>query len=132
MKYLILIAVTFFGLQTFTTAQDATRIEVRHGHEKPLDQDGIKIRFLAVTEDSRCPKGVNCVWAGVARVKLEVSKAGGKSCVFEVNTNEKNKPAVFDGLEIRLEKLDPYPSNGRTIDADEYVATFSIQRDPKK
>ena len=34
--------------------------------------DGLTITFEAVTGDSRCPEGVECVWAGEAHVRLVI------------------------------------------------------------
>jgi hypothetical protein len=34
--------------------------------------DGPAVTPLEVLEDSRCPKGVNCVWAGQLRLKVRV------------------------------------------------------------
>ena len=35
--------------------------------------DGPKVTPLELIEDSRCPKGVNCVWAGQVRIKVRVT-----------------------------------------------------------
>ena len=40
---------------------------------------GLTIRPISVEEDSRCPKDVQCVWAGRVRVKVEVISGMGRS-----------------------------------------------------
>ena len=40
---------------------------LRIGRKVTLRDTELKIRFVSVIEDSRCPKGVNCVWQGNAR-----------------------------------------------------------------
>ncbi|HEX7174033.1 MAG TPA: hypothetical protein VF240_01945, partial [Pyrinomonadaceae bacterium] len=39
------------------------QVELRVGEETTLPDSKIKIRFLSVDNDSRCPQGVNCIWA---------------------------------------------------------------------
>jgi hypothetical protein len=38
---------------------------------------GDRLRYVAVTADSRCPPDVRCVWAGEATVAFDVVPAGG-------------------------------------------------------
>jgi len=131
MNYLFLLAVLITTLFAAVPAQDGPNVQVRNGQEKAVSNAGITIRFLEVTEDSRCPSDVNCVWAGVARVRLKISKDGVADREFEVNTNQGDKPAIYGGWSIRLKKLDPYPSSKSTIKASDYVATFSIDKCPE-
>jgi hypothetical protein len=56
-------------------------VAARLGQEVRLGD--IRIRPLAVVEDSRCPLGVTCVWAGRLRVRVAVSGAG--EPVMELN-----------------------------------------------
>jgi hypothetical protein len=37
---------------------------------------GLGVRPIAVVEDSRCPRGVQCVWAGRLRLRAAVSGVG--------------------------------------------------------
>lgn len=131
MKYLSFLAILIATLFAGVPAQESTSVQVSNGQEKAMNDSGITIRFLEVIEDSRCPSDVNCVWAGVARIRLRISKGGTTGGEFEVNTNQGDKPAIFDGWEIRLKKLDPYPSSRSTIKPSDYVATFSIMKSPK-
>jgi hypothetical protein len=50
--------------------------------------DGPIIKPVAVIEDSRCPKGVDCVWAGRVRIKMLWMRADGpseRSCYQAIN-----------------------------------------------
>lgn len=73
---------------------------------------------------------MNCVWAGVAVIRLKVSNEGGESCEFELNTNQKDRSANYNGWVIRLETLDPYPEHGVPRRSEDYVARLTIQRAP--
>ena len=39
--------------------------------------DGLRVRPLAIIEDSRCPKNVVCVWAGRLRLRAAISGVRG-------------------------------------------------------
>src|SRR5215208_7155362 len=47
--------------------------ELPIGATATVADTGLQVAFRAVTEDSRCPRRVNCIWAGRATVDLEVS-----------------------------------------------------------
>ena len=84
------------------------------------------VKFVAVTEDSRCPLNVNCVWAGVGRVKISLTE-GWKNRRVRVNTNQADKSATFEGYIVSLRSLDPYPS-GKPIAKGRYTARFNIRK----
>src|SRR5688500_18294200 len=46
------------------------------GESVSLADGVLSVRFERVTEDSRCPRGVNCVWEGDAVVAIVASRAG--------------------------------------------------------
>ena len=55
-------------------AQDEKSFVVGIGKEADFSGKRVtKVKFLEVTEDSRCPEGVDCFWAGNARLKIELS-----------------------------------------------------------
>lgn len=48
--------------------------------------DGVTLRYLKVEADSRCPPGVQCIWAGVADVVFEFNDKQKASHRVTVNT----------------------------------------------
>lgn len=102
---------------------------LRVGEAARIANGDLDLFFRRVAADSRCPAGVQCVWAGEAVVALEgrILKAPPES--FDVKLSADSPvPAVFDGYRIRLTKLDPYPAHGTTPDTTAYVATFIVQK----
>lgn len=82
----------------------------------------VVVTFKAVTSDSRCPQGVQCVTAGEATVVL-TAKVGEKTeeLTVKVGAAADNK-ATLEPFAIRILKLDPYPTEGQTIqDADRSI-----------
>ncbi|NOT47529.1 MAG: hypothetical protein HOP17_07235 [Acidobacteria bacterium] len=117
-------------LTTFVPAQNLEKISLKTGQQKTAKTGRVSVKFLAVTEDSRCPENARCIWAGVARVKIQVSK-NGKTAEFELNTNQPDKSAVFEGQEIKLTALTPYPKTSTPITPAGYIAAFAIAKSGK-
>ena len=122
-----LILTLAFGI--FLTADAKTgEVKLRVAQEKTAPGTGIKIRFLSVVEDSRCPEGVNCIWAGVAKIKIQLRKTGKPAKEFELNTNQLDKFITFEGHTIKLAAVTPYPKSGTAINASAYSATLTITK----
>jgi hypothetical protein len=117
----------FLGI--FLTADAKTgEVKLRVAQEKTAPGTTIKVKFLSVIEDSRCPEGVNCIWAGVAKIKIQLRKTGKPAKEFELNTNQMDKSITFEGHTIKLVTLTPYPKSGTAINATVYFATLTIAK----
>lgn len=88
----------------------------------------LQIGFEAVTGDSRCPKGEQCIRAGDATVRIWVQQGSGPRQSRELRTAPGPGQAVRvrQDRELRLLRLEPYPVTGRSIAAADYVATFAL------
>ena len=87
----------------------------------------IEIRFVEVLEDSRCPKDVNCVWAGEAKFVIELyedNKFLEKKILIITPTSylHEKLPIVFSSKdsEISLFNLQPYPNFRTPIKKEDY------------
>jgi len=118
----------FFGSVLQTNAQTAERVVLRVNKQKKLSRSKLTIKFVSLVEDSRCPKGTNCIWAGNASIKVKVSNARGESKIFELNTNTGAKGDTLGGYAINLESLTPHPATNVRIDKNGYTATFSVKK----
>jgi hypothetical protein len=102
--------------------------EVRLGHEVSIKREGLRVSFVAVTEDSRCPEGVQCIWAGNGQIMLRLSKAGKRAATLRLNTNQEPKQEVYRGFDVKLVGLNPYPKKNARIRKRDYVATLVVSR----
>ena len=107
--------------------------------EVPLDQDfeialgktvaiagtAQQVTFTAVTEDSRCPTDVVCVWAGNARISLRVTGAGTDSAIA-LNTGLEPRSATVNRFRLELRGLIPVPRAGTPTTPDAYRATLRV------
>ncbi len=74
--------------------------------------------------DSRCPLGVECVWAGTAEVRTILSTP--VSHGEHVLTLD--EPVRFGDFMVTLTDVTPYPQSGETIPESSYRMTFLIER----
>jgi hypothetical protein len=111
-------------------ARLAENVDVRAGQAVQITgQSPFIVTFERVTEDSRCPIGVNCIWAGNAVVRLAVDAGGGDRATVDVHTFTSDRRSVTHrGYRIRLVQLVPAPKEGASIAPDQYVATIVIDR----
>jgi len=89
---------------------------------------GVRVTFEGVSEESRCPTGAQCVWAGDAAAGFILEKAP-ESTRRTLHTNGRfERQAEFAGVVVRLEDIKPYPKQGETIAAGDYRATLIVTR----
>jgi hypothetical protein len=111
--------------QTGDPSPSARALSVGAGETASVSGSDVTITFRSVTEDSRCPLDVTCVWEGNGRVALTLSSAEGSQDA-ELNTTVQPRQIDFAGMRVFLASLAPYPA-GEPIDPDDYVATFEIE-----
>jgi hypothetical protein len=102
--------------------------ELRAGEKVSIDGGELLLTFV-VTQDSRCPKGEQCIVAGKARVSFEAAPRKGEPVTFELETGgsaSESSEMDVSGFRISLRGLDPYPVSGRPIPAQDYVAKLSV------
>lgn len=119
----------FFCITTLGFAQTETtktpQIVFKLGLGKTVTNNEIKIQFEEVLEDSRCPKDVQCVWAGQAKVKLSVSGPNMPNETLELILGKKDKDVlcIVDGYVFKVLNLAPYPE---TSNSEEKKYVLSI------
>lgn len=121
--FLGLILTFVFGSVSMVNARTEPTMKVRVGRKIKDAKSKVTIKFVSVTEDSRCPEDVQCVWAGNAIVKIEVSKPGSKPIIIEANTNLGAKGGNYDSYAIYLTELSPAP---KSKSKNGYTATFTV------
>jgi hypothetical protein len=99
--------------------------QVRVAHPKAKDR--LEIRFLRVSEDSRCPSDVVCVWEGNAQIQLELALEGRGKTVIALNSALKPQEAIFAAFRIKLLSLEPYPKSTRPIHPRKYRAKLIVE-----
>jgi hypothetical protein len=98
--------------------------EIAVGQEAHLLGTTITIRFGGISQDSRCPSDVRCVWAGNAVARFTLSSAEASAIEITLNTGVEPRKLVFSGYEIRLVGLEPLLKSGSSVPPGDYVATL--------
>ncbi|MCH7786621.1 MAG: PKD domain-containing protein, partial [Chloroflexi bacterium] len=104
-----------------------SRFEVGLGQAVVIDPDDLRIQFLEVTEDSRCPTDVVCVQAGQAVILVGISGGGQppnlQELTLEGGAEGQASQQIGDYL-IGFLALAPHPESSGQIDRASYVATL--------
>lgn len=94
-----------------------------------------EIKILKIISDSRCPEGVNCVWAGEVQLELEIYKNQKfeKTKIISINYKslELNKQFFADYLssdkKIKNIFISPQKKEGENIELKNYILTVALE-----
>ncbi len=92
-------------------------------HEKATFA-GASIEPYAIIEDSRCAKGVQCIWAGRLRIGIGIFESDGiKNFVLQ-----EGESTTTAHLSITFVGGSPYPEASRVISEKEYIITLNVKK----
>jgi len=96
------------------------------GQNAELQDEFLRIKFVDVTEESRCPANLRCFIPGNAAVAITIQQNKDIPVNDTLNTYSYPRSGWYLGYKIDLVKLEPYPENTTPIPKLNYVATFII------
>ena len=133
---LVLTCALLLGCHVVTDAQTARvgrEFKIKAGRAVTLDGGGLRVRFVRVASDSRCPVDVDCVWAGNAEVLFEVGARGRRGMkTLGLNTSaspERPGEGKYGRYTLKLAGLAPQPRGNRKIAPGQYTATLLVVRE---
>jgi len=99
------------------------------GHTAHIDSEGLEIEFIDVVGDSRCPKGVTCIWAGEVTVKVAINTGNSldELLLTEYGLSNGKATAVYQKYRL-VYHVEPYPEQGTTIAKDQYQLLIMVSR----
>jgi hypothetical protein len=108
-------------------AKETFVVTLRAGESRRVGGTPITVAFEALVEDSRCPRGVNCVWEGDAavRVRIEGGQAARQTPTLHVNPRFTSE-AAHDGYLVTLTDVAPYPESDRQTAPGDYRITLRV------
>lgn len=91
-------------------------IYFNEGENKFIKEFQTNVTFKNIAEDSRCPQGTQCIWAGVAVANVEFMSTTSRPMILQLSTAEVNgknyhKTQSFNGYNITLKEVTPYPTS---------------------
>ena len=99
------------------------------GQRVSIAREDLEVKFKEVTEDSRCPKGATCVWAGRVTCALELTHAGVSKPISltETGLTDEYSRAMYEGFEFAFQ-VTPYPHVGEKIAKAKYRLHLTINK----
>jgi hypothetical protein len=130
MKYFLIFLIVI-GFVANVFAIDSKEIELDKQFtiktEQTISLDNLKVTFLEIVEDSRCPSDVTCVWQGRASIKINAENEDhSEDMILTIGENSTEQIEMY---KINLIDLSPYPISKKIISPGEYVATMNISKD---
>ena len=98
------------------------------GQEYRAADGALRIAFLGVRSDSRCPADVMCIWAGNAEAEIGVAFGMGPTVPYVLNTGLGVRSVDLGTSRLTLVDLRPVPVSTSRIPPDGYVASLRLQR----
>jgi hypothetical protein len=102
-------------------------VELAVGEEMQIPGTVLRVGFVGVASDSRCPIGVVCVWEGNAAAELGLAAGSGPTTPQVLNTSLDPGSVDFAGVRVTLVDVAPWPVDGQPTDPADYVATLSVE-----
>jgi hypothetical protein len=136
MKFKLVLLLSLITLIGYSQEPSVTspKILIKIPLGKSILLEGHTIKFVEVLEDSRCPKDATCVWAGRAKILIEISSEETetiqKEIVFgKVNPNESDDLFVVNTplKKASAYQLNPYPSSEDNPDTKKYVLLIAVE-----
>lgn len=136
--FLILAAILLTAMVTSACARRA-RIQASLGQEFTLylgqtamiTGENLEIRFAEVISDSRCPQGVQCVWAGEASCLTYVTQTQASSPPYKLvlvqSGGADSAEQTFDRHVVKF-RLEPYPVAGKATPSSERRLVMTVTR----
>jgi hypothetical protein len=111
--------------QDWQAVDPGAEVTLAPGATASVKTAGMTVRFVAVSEDSRCPRDTTCVWAGEVKVQFEIrepSKAATRVEILEGGSG------VAGEFRVTLVRVEPQPSSTARIAPQDYRATLKIDK----
>lgn len=102
---------------------------IAQGQTMQTTDHALSIHFDKVSADSRCPQGVQCIWAGRADAVFTLKK-GATSQTITLASGDFSQggtgQATFSGYTITLNDIAPPKNATGEIAQKDYVATITV------
>ena len=112
------------------TANLGENVNIKIGQSVSIAGEELKLKFVEVVADSRCPTGVTCIWQGEVTCLVEITYRG--SVFSKVLTQSGGEPAKSDfesyGIAFGIE---PYPAAGKEIKDSDYRLQVEVNKKPE-
>ena len=95
------------------------KVSLAPGQTADIADGQLLIRFVEIVSDSRCPIGVQCIWAGEVSAKITIENQGQQQEMVLTSSGSSEGQAAFLHYQFIFE-VQPYPEYGKEIKSSEY------------
>ena len=110
------------------SSEASNEVTLVFGDKAVFRRTDLELTLIDVTEDSRCPSDVTCVWAGRATAVIKVEMYGNElgRVFLTLGGDDNSNLAPIGNYTIELINLEPYPVSTKEIAAEDYVARVAV------
>ena len=113
-------------VDTAVVANPGAEFDLAVGKSATITGTDYRITFNRVTEDSRCPVDVRCVWAGDAKIELTISRSSAVGDTRVISLTPPNSEATVGDLKIRFVSLAPTARQSEPPASRAYIARLMV------
>lgn len=114
-------------VETAITVEPGTSFSLPVGKTASLKGTDTRLTFREVSQDSRCPTDVVCVWEGDAAIAVAISRNGAPDETQTMNIRPPNNEINSGNLRIKFVGLAPVPRQSDKS-PHAYFAQFVVDR----
>jgi hypothetical protein len=96
------------------------------GRTAIMADGALAVRFLRVVEDSRCPQGALCIWAGDVIVELGVTRPADTEVKVQLSAFLDPRSATVSGYRIDLIGVEPVTRSWEAVPASAYRVQLMV------
>ncbi len=97
------------------------------GQTVSLTDVSLKVKFLEIVNDSRCPTGVECFWEGEVSALVEIAQQNSSNRLVLIKRGSGMGIENFNEYEISFE-VTPYPEARKQISTKDYRLRITITK----
>jgi hypothetical protein len=104
-------------------------ISLAPGQTVRITNEDLAIKFIAITEDSRCPEGATCIWAGQASASVELTKNNitSRKILGESGRSFDFSRLVVDQFVLNF-RVNPYPKADKPVAKESYRLLLKVEK----
>lgn len=136
MKRLIIVFTLFLTVNLFAQNEtlETPKIAIKVAIGNTIQLKNHSVKFVEVLEDSRCPEYVNCIWAGRARILVEIKDESNKIVRKKLLFGQTKPGEIIDNKLFSVENtnvkgltLSPYPNSEEKTKLNDYRLLIEVE-----
>ena len=127
----ILLAVGCSSPSKEVTAALGQSFDLKFGQTVSINGEQLKLTFVEMLGDSRCPKNVICIWEGEVSCKIEITYADKKyfKTLVKSGASPEFVSTEFKDYEIQFD-VQPYPEAVTQLKDQDYYLKLIVTKNP--